>query len=168
MLTLAGGAGFWFANLAISRTHLAAEYRNALSIRYGPMLLASLVGGLIIGLCVSSLLLRLSRRAPARNPVRSAILLSLGVLAIVTVALDVPAGLLTGTEVAVRYFLIGLLFNAVRILALGAVIGHLQAWLSRRRAPLAGAPSSRQNPGGGSEHSASMGPALRAAHDQDT
>jgi uncharacterized protein YbjQ (UPF0145 family) len=131
-LALAGGAGFWLANFAISRTSLAAEYRAALSIPYGPMLLESLIGGLVIGLCVASLLRRLARKAPAKNPVRSAMLLSLVVLVIATVALGVPAALFTGTGDPVRYFFIGLLFNAVRILALGAVMGHLQAWLRRR------------------------------------
>ena len=57
-LTIAGGLGFWVANFAISRTPIAAEYRAALSISYLPMLLESLLGGLIIGFCVSYCLLR--------------------------------------------------------------------------------------------------------------
>ena len=59
MLTLAGGLAFWLANFAISRTAIAADYRAAMSISYYPMLLEALVGGLIIGLWVSFLLLLL-------------------------------------------------------------------------------------------------------------
>ena len=58
---------------------------------------------------------------------RAALLPGLVVLVIVTFALEAPASLLTGTRHAVRYYLIGLLFNAVRILALALAIGHLQA-----------------------------------------
>lgn len=52
-LTVAGGLAFWVANFAISRTSIAAEYRTALSISYLPMIIESLIGGLIIGFCVS-------------------------------------------------------------------------------------------------------------------
>lgn len=51
MLAIAGGLAFWLANFAISRSPIAAEYRAALSISYFPMLLESLIGGLIIGFC---------------------------------------------------------------------------------------------------------------------
>ena len=57
-LTLAGGAAFWVTNFAISRTPIAAEYRAALSISYLPMIVESLIGGLIIGFFVSYFLLR--------------------------------------------------------------------------------------------------------------
>ena len=52
VLTLVGGLAFWLANFAISRTAIAADYRAAMSISYYPMLLESLIGGLIIGLWV--------------------------------------------------------------------------------------------------------------------
>ena len=61
ILALVGGLAFWLANFAISRTDIAAEYRAAMSISYYPMLLESLVGGLIIGLLVSYLLVRFYR-----------------------------------------------------------------------------------------------------------
>ncbi len=126
MLALAGGAAFWVANFAVSLTPIAADYRAALSIPYRPMLLAAAIGGLLIGFCVSVASLRLSRN-PVGSSVLRAVLLGLVVLVIVTFALEAPASFLTGTRDAVRYFLIGLLFNAVRILALALVIGHLQA-----------------------------------------
>ena len=53
VLTLVGGLAFWLSNFAISRTAIAAEYRDAMSISYNPMLLESLIGGLIIGFLVS-------------------------------------------------------------------------------------------------------------------
>ena len=49
MLTVAGGLAFWLANLAISWTPIAADYRAALSISYFPMLLEALLGGPING-----------------------------------------------------------------------------------------------------------------------
>jgi hypothetical protein len=69
ILTLVGGLAFWLANFAISRTAIAAEYRAAMSISYYPMLLESLVGGLIIGLWVSYTLLRFFDRIPTKHPV---------------------------------------------------------------------------------------------------
>ena len=122
---LAGGLGFWAANFVISLTPIAAEYRTALSIPYIPMLLASLLGGLIIGFCVSYFLLRFFDRIPTRNPILKSVLLSLVVLIIVTILTGGSALLPATTSHAPRYFLIGTVFNMVRILALGAVVGHL-------------------------------------------
>ncbi len=69
VLTLVGGLVFWLANFAISRTAIAADYRAAMSISYYPMLLESLIGGLIIGLWVSFPLLRFYNRIPGNNPI---------------------------------------------------------------------------------------------------
>jgi hypothetical protein len=44
-------------------------------------------------------------------------------LAVVTVVIEVPSKLFASSPDPLRYFLIGLLFNAIRILALGVVIG---------------------------------------------
>jgi hypothetical protein len=125
VLASAGGLGFWAANFLISLTPIAAEYRAALSIPYLPMLLAALLGGLIIGFCVSCFLLRFFDRIPAKNPILKSVLLSFIVLIIVTILVEGPASLFTRTGDALRYFLIGLVFNVVRILALGIVVGHL-------------------------------------------
>src|SRR5512140_2581938 len=87
VLTLIGGLAFWLANFAISRTAIAAEYRDAMSISYVPMLLESLIGGLIIGLWVSYLLLRFFDRIPAKDPIlKSGFLSSIG-LVIITILL---------------------------------------------------------------------------------
>ncbi len=124
-LAIAGGLGFWAANFAISRTSIAAEYRAALSISYLPMLLESLLGGLMIGFCVSYFLLRFFDKIPTKNPILKSVILSVIVLIIVTILIEGPASFLTNTSDALRYFLIGAMFNVLRILALGIVIGYL-------------------------------------------
>jgi hypothetical protein len=124
-LAIAGGLGFWVANFAISRTPIAAEYRAALSISYLPMLLESLLGGLVIGFCVSYFLLRFFDKIPTKNPILKSVILSFIALIIVTILIEVPASFLTNTSDALRYFIIGAIFNVLRILALGIVIGYL-------------------------------------------
>ena len=125
MLAIAGGLAFWATNFAISLTPIAAEYRAALSISYLPMIVESLIGGLVIGLFVSYSLLLFFDRIPARGPILKSVILSCIALMIVTILLEVPARLLMNTNDALRYFLIGAMFNVLRILALGIVIGYL-------------------------------------------
>jgi len=50
---------------------------------------------------------------------------SLIALIAVTVAIEVPSKLLVNPSGSLRYFVVGAAFNAVRILALGVVIGTL-------------------------------------------
>jgi len=123
-LTIGGGVAFWAANFAISRTPIAAEYRAALSISYLPMIVESLIGGLIIGFFVTYFMLRFFDKIPTKNQILKSVILSFIVLIIVTILLGVPASYLTPSD-ALRYFLIGALFNLLRILALGIVIGYL-------------------------------------------
>ena len=125
LLATAGGLGFWVANFAISLTPIAAEYRTALSIAYLPMLLEALLGGLMIGFCVSYCLLRFFDKLPTEKPVLKSVILSFSVLLIVTILIEVPRKFLTPTNDALRYFLIAAMFNVLRILALGIVIGYL-------------------------------------------
>jgi hypothetical protein len=135
VLAIAGGLGFWLTNFAISRTPIAAEYRAALSISYLPMLVEALVGGLIIGFGVSYLLLRFYNRIPTKNPVQKSVILSLIALFIATILLEVPSHFLIPNSDPVRYFLIGFLFNVLRILALGIAIGYLYKRLYKRFGP---------------------------------
>lgn len=123
-LTLVGGLAFWLANFAISRTAIAAEYRTAMSISYNAMLLESLVGGLMIGLWVSFPLLRFYNRIPAKDPILKSVLLSSLVLVIVTVVLGGPSSFFATNNV-LRYFIIGTVFNVIRITALGIAIGYV-------------------------------------------
>jgi hypothetical protein len=125
ILAVAGGLAFWLANFAISRTPIAAEYRAALSISYYPMLFGSLLGGLIIGFCVSYFLLRFFDKLPTKNPILKSVILSIIVIIIVTVLIEVPAKFLAPTSDALRLFLIGTMFNVIRIPALGMAIGYL-------------------------------------------
>jgi hypothetical protein len=124
VLTVAGGLAFWLANFAISRTRIAAEYRAAMSISYYPMLLESLIGGLIIGFLVSYPLLRFFDRIPGRNAIVKAVVASLSVLVIVTVLLGRPSSF-SATDNVLRYFLIGTTINVIRIPALGLAVGYV-------------------------------------------
>lgn len=123
VLALAGGAAFWIANFAISLTPIAAEYRAALSISYVPMLLEALAGGLVLGFGVSMALIRFADRVPGRNSLQKALLLSLVALAVATVVIELPAKMTAGIPDPVRYLVIGTVFNTIRILALGLVVG---------------------------------------------
>jgi NhaP-type Na+/H+ or K+/H+ antiporter len=123
-LAIVGGATFWAANFAISLTPIAAEYRAALSISYYPMLVESLFGGLIVGFFVSYFLFRLFDKIPTKNPISKSLILSVIALFAVTILLEGPARLLMPGD-ALRYFLIGALFNVLRILALGIAVGYL-------------------------------------------
>lgn len=131
ILAIVGGLAFWVANFAISWTPIAAEYRAALSISYFPMLLEALFGGLLLGFCVSYLLLRFFDKIPAKNPILKSVLLSFIILIIVTMLIEVPAKFITSTNDALRYFIIGAAFNVIRILTLGIVIGYLYDKLNR-------------------------------------
>lgn len=122
-LALAGGLTFWAANFAISRTSIAAEYRAALSISYNLMLLEALIGGLIIGLLISFILLRFYDKIPAKNPILKSILICLLVLLIITLTIGNPATFNQSPDV-LRYFIIGTIFNLIRMLALGFAIGY--------------------------------------------
>ncbi|HSW36112.1 MAG TPA: hypothetical protein VLH18_05880 [Candidatus Limnocylindrales bacterium] len=124
VLALVGGLAFWLANFAISRTGIAAEYRAAMSISYYPMLLESLIGGLIIGLWVSYPLLRFYNSIPGKNPIIKSVLLSSLVLVIVTVTLGGPSSFYVTSNI-LRYFIIGTVFNVIRITALGIAIGYV-------------------------------------------
>ena len=124
VLTVGGGASFWAANFAISLTPIAAEYRAALSISYFPMLLEALIGGLIIGFCVSFFLLRFFDKIPTRDPILKSVILSFIVLIIVTILIGGPSSFLATSDV-LRYFLIGTIINVIRFPALGIGIGYL-------------------------------------------
>jgi hypothetical protein len=126
-LTGAGGAAFWITDFVISVSPIAAEYRAAFSISYLPMaLVEALVGGLIIGCCVSYFLLRFFDKIPTKNPILKSVILSFVALVIAIILIDVPQSfLLLGPSDALHYFLIGIMLNVPRFLFLGIVIGYL-------------------------------------------
>jgi hypothetical protein len=125
VLTIVGGIAFWLTNFGISRTPIAAEYRAGMSISYYPMLVEALVGGLIIGFGVSFLLLRFFEKIPTKNPISKSVILSLFALVLATILIEIPSHFTIPNGDPMRYFLMGLLFNVLRILALGVVIGIL-------------------------------------------
>jgi hypothetical protein len=123
-LTLVGGGAFWFTNFLISRTVIAAEYRAALSISYLPMLVESLLGGLVVACLVGYVLLRYPEMVPTGDPVLKSLMLSCVALVVVTVVLEGPARFsMTGDSL--RYFLVGALINVLRILTLGIAVGYV-------------------------------------------
>jgi hypothetical protein len=83
-----------------------------------------------IGFCVSYFLLRFFDNIPTKNPFLKSVILSFIVLIVVTMLIEVPAKFLTTTSDALRYFLIGAIFNGLRILSLGIVIGYLYGRLN--------------------------------------
>lgn len=141
LLTLVGGLAFWLANFAISRMAIAADYRSALSISYFPMLLESLVGGLIIGLWVSYLLRRFFDRIPGKDPIVKSVLISSLVLVFVTILLGGPSSFFATNNV-LRYFIIGTVFNVIRITALGIAIGFVYKMKQREARSLEDAATS--------------------------
>jgi hypothetical protein len=143
VLAAVGGLAFWVVNFAISRTPIAAEYRAALSISYFPMLVESLIAGLIIGFCVSYFLLRFFDKLPTKNPISKSVILTFIVLIIVTISIGGPSSFLTTSDVS-RYFLIGTIINILRILALGIAIGYLYIRLYQGFNPSAHASKSAQ------------------------
>jgi len=120
-LGVAGGLAFWATNFATSLIPVASEYRAELSISYTWMVLVeSLVGGLIIGCCVSYALLRFSATIPAESPILKSLTLSLLILVIIqTFATVLDLGY------PPFYILLGAGLNLPRFLALGLVIGVL-------------------------------------------
>ena len=120
-LTLAGGAAFWIIDFVISVSPIAAEYRAAFSISYLPMaLVEALVGGLMIGGCVSYFLLRFYEKIPTKNPIFKALILSF----VAMLMIEVFSTLVNPSNASV-YLLIDTGMNVPRFLALGIVVGHL-------------------------------------------
>jgi uncharacterized protein YacL len=120
-LTVAGGVAFWIVDFAISLSPINAEYVAAFSISSLPMaLVEALVGGLIIGCCVSYILLRFFDKIPTKNAILKSVILSFVALIIIEVLSTF--GNLSNAYV---YLLIDTGMNVPRILALGIVIGYL-------------------------------------------
>ena len=120
-LTGAGGAAFWMTDFVISVSPIAAEYKAAFSISYLPLaLVEALVGGLIIGGCVSYFLLRFFDKLPTKNPILKALILGFAAMVMIEVL-----STLANPSNAFVYLLIDTGMNVPRFLALGIVVGHL-------------------------------------------
>ncbi len=126
-LAVAGGLAFWAANFATTFLPIAAAYRAALSISYLPMVLVeSLLGGLIIGFCVSYFLLRFFDKIPTKNSILKSVILSFVVLVIIE-----AFSIFLNLSKSPFYLLVGAGLNVPRFLALGIVIGYLYDRLYR-------------------------------------
>ena len=126
-LTIGGGVIFWVTTIATSLLPIAAQYRaHFTNWRPQTVWIASLLMGMIIGCCVSYALLRFMKKYPTGNPIQKSTLLSFIALVIAVILIDVPQSfLLPGSSDTLYFFLIGVMFNAVRFLVLGIVIGYL-------------------------------------------
>jgi len=125
ILTIAGGLVFWVATIATSVLPIAAKYRAAFSNwSIQTVWVASLPMGLIIGCCVSYSFLRLITKVLVKKPIITAITVSSAALVIAIILIDIPM-ILKAPSGAVYYFLVGVVFNAVRFLFLGITIGYL-------------------------------------------
>jgi asparagine N-glycosylation enzyme membrane subunit Stt3 len=125
ILTIGGGVAFWVTTIATSLLPIAAEYRAAFSNwSIQTVWVDSLLVGMIIGCCVSYSLLRFIDKNPTKNPILKSTILSCIALVIATLLIDVPRSII-GPSHALYYFLIGVIFNVVRLLFLGLAIGYL-------------------------------------------
>ena len=83
--------------------------------------------GMIIGFCVSYFFLRYFDKIPSKNPILKSGIISFITLIIAIILIDVPQSFFgkNNSFDVFYYFLIGVLFNLVRFLILGIVIGYL-------------------------------------------
>jgi len=128
-LTIGGGVAFWVITIAFSLLPIAAEFRAALSISYIQVVLVeSLLGGMIIGYCISYSLLRFFDKIPTKNPILKSVILSFVALGIVLILVQVAA---SRTSDSWYVFLIGAMLNVPRFLFVGLAIGYLYKRLYR-------------------------------------
>ena len=123
VLTLAGAAAFWSANLAISLTPVAAEFRSARSISYVPMLVEAAAGGLVVAGAVAFLLTRFPGRVPGHDPLGKALALSAAALVLLTAFVGLPTALRSDVPDPGHWLMVETVINAIRLLALGVAIG---------------------------------------------
>ncbi|HQR26938.1 MAG TPA: hypothetical protein PLP61_07865 [Nocardioides sp.] len=116
--TLAGAVTFWLVNLLISLTPIAADYRSAMSIPYRQMLVEAAVGGLLVASAVAYPLLRHPGKVPGRDVLTKGLVLGTGVLALLTVLVEVPSKLRADVADPGHWLVVATAFNALRVLAL--------------------------------------------------
>ena len=124
-LTIGGGLVFWLTTIATSLLPIAAEYRAAFSDwSIQTVWVCSLFMGIIIGCCISYFLLRFSDKLRVKRPVLKSVILSSIALLIAICLIDVPV-ILQEPRASLYFFLIGVIFNAIRFLFLGIAVGYL-------------------------------------------
>lgn len=130
---LAGAAAFWMANLAISVTPMAADYRSALAISYGPMLVEAAAGGLVLGSVVAFLLARFPATIPGSDQLSKALLLGAVAIVLLTVGLELPSKLSSDVDDPAHWLVVATVINVIRILALAVTIGWVMDAGGQRR-----------------------------------
>jgi hypothetical protein len=116
-----GCAAFWITDFVISVSPIGDEYRAAFSISSLPLaLVQALVGGLVIGCCVSYFLLRFFEKIPTKKTIFKALILSFAAMVVIEVL-----STLVNPNNAFVYLLIDTGMNVPRFIALGIVIGYL-------------------------------------------
>ena len=124
-LTIAGGAAFWGTSIVTSLLPIAAKYRAAFSNwSIQTVWVGSLIAGLMIGCCVSYLLVAVFPKIPTKSPVLKSVIISSIALVLAIILNDVPL-ILHAPSDALYYFFIGVGFNAARFLFLGIAVGYL-------------------------------------------
>jgi hypothetical protein len=125
VLLIGGGLVFWITTIIISLLPIAAEYRAAYSkASIQSVWIGSLFAGLIIGFCVTCILVKFSQIFPTKFPILTSVIISFVALAIATALILIPQTN-SGTNISMHYFLIGILLDLPRFLFLGIVIGFL-------------------------------------------
>jgi hypothetical protein len=127
ILTIAGGAAFWIATFVTSLLPIAAKYRAAFSNwSIQTVWVGSLFAGMMIGCCVSFILLHFFTKILTKKPILKSVMISSVALVISIILVAVPmishAKL---TEDAIHYFFVGVAFDTARFLFLGIVVGYL-------------------------------------------
>lgn len=118
-LGVVGGLAFWLVNFLISLTPLGATYRAGLSISYAPMLVESLLGGLVVGWVVSFVLLRFFDRIPGDGPIRKSFVLTVAALFVIEIA-----SVVLDLDQPFVYLVLGLGINGLRFSALAWAVGQ--------------------------------------------
>lgn len=124
-LMVGGAVVFWLTTVVTSLLPIAAEYRAAYSNwRIQTVWIGSLFAGMLNSCFVSYLLLRFFDKIPIKGPVQKSVMLSGIALGIAIILIDVPM-LLQEPSASLYFFFIGIMFNTVRFLFLGMIIGYL-------------------------------------------
>ncbi len=137
-LAVAGAAAFWLANLVISVTPVAADYRRAVSIGYEPMLVEAAVGGLVLASVLALLLVRHPSKVPGSSLLGKSLLLGATALVVLTIGIEVPSKLASRLDDPAHWLLVATVFNLVRLLALAVTIGLVAEPHGNRRGRRAG------------------------------
>jgi len=123
-LALAGGVVFWATTIATSLFPIAVKFRAASSVAHVQVLVGSLIAGLLLGLCVSYLLLSYPGKIPGRNPVLKSVTICLAALVVVE-----PLVAFLRINDTASYTLVGAALDIPRFLLLGLAIGYLSTRL---------------------------------------